>query len=150
MSAIRFRPATAEDAAAIQECVVRAYAEDRGRIPDLPDVSGGIAEDIEAHPVIIAETRAEIVGVVVFDIVQDAVMVFNLAVAPMAQGQGLARKLLHFAEKQALDSQCSRLRLRTHRLMHDTVAMYHHLGWVETERKENGITMEKDIQTVQR
>ncbi|NVO55035.1 GNAT family N-acetyltransferase [Rhodobacteraceae bacterium B1Z28] len=145
MPKIQFRPAIAEDVESIQECIAQAYADARRQIEDLPDVTAGLADDIDAHHVILAETGNETVGVIVFDRVGDAMMVFNLAVVPQSQGQGLARKLLRFVEDKAVALQCARLRLRTHRLMHGTITMYQHLGWRVTVSKGSGLTMEKDV-----
>ncbi|MCG7518505.1 GNAT family N-acetyltransferase [Ruegeria sp. Ofav3-42] len=145
MSRIMFRRALPTDTVAVKTCIAAAYADALRDIPDLPDVTEGVGDDIAAHQAWVAEAGGEIVGFVVFDRVDDVVMIFNLAVSPKAQGSGLARKLLAKAKRAAREAGVSKLRLRTHRLMQGTISMYLHLGWSQTEGKGNGIVMEKQL-----
>ena len=145
MTEISFRSAIARDADAIRTCVEAAYAEIRLSIPDLPDVTDGIEEDIRDSYVLIAQKEEELLGVVVFGFVENALMIFNLAVSPRAKGQGLARRLLDLAEGMAKDKDYKALRLTTHRLMVETRAIYRHLGWRETGREANKVYFEKSV-----
>ncbi|SHE70709.1 N-acetylglutamate synthase, GNAT family [Ruegeria intermedia] len=145
MTEITLRPAVLGDADAIRACIRAAYADPAARIPDLPDVAAGLEDDIVQHVAILAEMQGETSGVVIFGPVGRAMMVFNLAVSPAAQGQGLARKLLAQAEAQASRSGCDRLKLTTHRLMQDTRAMYRHLGWNEVAAQGNKVFFEKPL-----
>lgn len=72
-------------------------------------------------------------------------MIFNLGVSPDAQGCGIARQLLDAAETFAKSGGLHTLRLRTHRLMSGTRAMYRHLGWQEVETGGNAVVMEKQV-----
>lgn len=132
MTEITLRPAVAADEDAIRACIVAAYASAAANIPGLPDVASGVGQDIQEHRVLVAKQGSALVGVVVFGRVDNVIMVFNLAVAPCAQGHGVARRLLSEAENEAKRTGCSVLRLTTHRLMQDTRSMYAHLGWRET------------------
>lgn len=143
MSDFVIRSARVADTACIQHCIRLAYAEALSRIDDLPDVSEGIAEDIKTRGVCVAATETDILGVIVFDRVADVMMIFNLAVAPTAQGRGIAGRLLDVAERAAQEKALTRLRLRTHRQMQQAVRMYLHLGWTVTEQSGNGLTMER-------
>ncbi|CAD0183155.1 hypothetical protein RUESEDTHA_00018 [Ruegeria sp. THAF57] len=145
MSEITLRKATLADVGKVTNCLVAAYAPALRDIPDLPDVTGGVADDIRSHGGVVAEMNAEIVGYIVFGQVDDALMIFNLAVAPDAQGRGIAGRLLDQAESVARDRKISRLRLRTHRLMHLTVSMYQHLGWDVEKQSENRLLLGKPI-----
>lgn len=62
----------------------------------------------------------------------------NIAVAPSAQGTGLGRKMLAFADERAAvdDKNCRTLRLYTNQAMTENVALYSRLGFVETHRGE--------------
>lgn len=144
MSKIEFRTAAVVDADEVTRCLGSAYADAMSRIEDLPDVTAGIADDIKTHRVMLAISGG-IVGVIVFDQVDDAIMVFNLAVAPEAQGQGVARRLMQFAEEEAQARNLSKLKLRTHKMMKDTIAMYRHMGWKVTDQAGSGLTMEKAL-----
>ncbi|MGI9368316.1 MAG: GNAT family N-acetyltransferase [Ruegeria sp.] len=142
---INIRPAQKTDLAAITQCVASAYADARQSIPDLPDVTSGLAQDIDQYQVFVAEKEGAVVGVVVFGSDNDKFMIFNLAVQNQMQGQGVASRLMACAENQAREESCKRMELRTHKLMHGTRAMYAHMGWVETEVTENKVSMQKDL-----
>ncbi|MEX0368067.1 MAG: GNAT family N-acetyltransferase [Ruegeria sp.] len=145
MGTIQFREARQADAGAITTCIAAAYAEARESIPDLPDVTAGIEEEIEVSQVVLAETGRGLAGVIVFARRGDAMKIVNLAVSPDAQGQGIAGRLMAWAEEEARASGCTRMELRTHRLMEGTRAMYTHLGWRETETSGNTVSMMKAL-----
>jgi ribosomal protein S18 acetylase RimI-like enzyme len=65
----------------------------------------------------------------------DALLVDNVAVAPAAQGQGLGRLLMHFAEQEALARGFDRLRLYTNEVMTENLGLYARLGYRETGRR---------------
>lgn len=145
MTEITLRPAVVGDTDSIRACIRAAYADPAARIPDLPDVAASLEDDIAQHNVIAAEVHGEISGVIIFGPVGQAMMVFNLAVSPVVQGQGVARKLLAQAEAQAIRSGCDRLKLTTHRMMKNTCAMYRHLGWNEVAAQGNKVYFEKPL-----
>lgn len=145
MAQLTLRAASAADVDAIRACIAAAYDSARREIPDLPDVTEGIASDIETRSVFVAEGRGQIMGVIVFAAQQDAIMINNLAVSPQAQGQGIARHLLARAESAARAAEVNRLCLRTHRLMEGTRVMYRHLGWSEVDIQGNTVRMEKPV-----
>ncbi len=60
-----------------------------------------------------------------------AMHVFNIAVHPDAQGKGVARHVLAFANEQARTAGASRVTLYTNALMRSNRAMYAHLGFTE-------------------
>jgi GNAT superfamily N-acetyltransferase len=147
MTAIRFVNATQEDAGAITDCLAAAYFSARESIADLPDVTAGIDQDISDNRVVIAVADGRLAGVIIFARQGADMKVFNLAVSPNTRGQGIAGKLLARAEGEAREAGCTRMVLRTHRLMQDTRAIYAHLGWVETEVSGNSVAMEKALGT---
>ncbi|WP_171129204.1 MULTISPECIES: GNAT family N-acetyltransferase [unclassified Ruegeria] len=145
MPEIELRKAVQGDAAPIRACIQSAYAEALRDLPDLPDVSGGVEEEIAAHDVYVAARGQDVLGVVVFERVDDAIMVFNLAVSPWAQGQGLAKRLLKVAKDQAVHKGLTRMILKTHVKMTATRAMYRHMGWAETGADGNTVTLEQAL-----
>ena len=78
-----------------------------------------------------------------------SLLVENLAVHPAAQGTGLGRALMDFAEQQARRLRLPRLTLYTHEVMTENQAIYAHLGYRETARRtENGyhrVFMQKEL-----
>ena len=145
MSEIALRPATLEDAQAITMCLSAAYAAPLRDLPDLPDVTDGVAEDIAAHTAWVASQNGDILGYIVFGRVDDAIMIFNLAVAPHAQGKGLAKRLLDLVEDAARTDGVETLVLRTHRKMTQTISLYLHLGWEQMMVRGNSVSLQKTL-----
>jgi ribosomal protein S18 acetylase RimI-like enzyme len=77
----------------------------------------------------------DVIGLLVLRVTDDgALMVENVAVDPAAQGQGLGRSLLGFAEEQARARGIGELRLYTHERMTSNIELYSRLGWTEYDR----------------
>ena len=68
----------------------------------------------------------------------DALHIFNIAVDPSAQGKGLLRHLLAFAEQQARVAGLPWLTLYTHELMTRNRAIYAHLGFTVLGEEDGG------------
>jgi ribosomal protein S18 acetylase RimI-like enzyme len=65
----------------------------------------------------------------------DHLYVENVVVDPSAQGLGLGRALMDFAEQQAAERGLDRLALVTHEAMTENQAIYARLGYTEVERR---------------
>lgn len=80
----------------------------------------------------------------------DSLLIENLAVMPEAQGTGVGRALMDFAELRAKQLKLTRLTLYTHVVMTENQAIYTHLGYREVERRTTDgyhrVYMEKPIQ----
>jgi GNAT superfamily N-acetyltransferase len=145
MTAIRFTNAVPADAGTIKNCIAAAYSKARETIGDLPDVTAGISQEIAENQVVLAWTEGGLGGVIIYAETNGALKVINLAVSPDTQGKGIAGKLLERAEDAASQAGCAHMELRTHRLMHETRAIYAHLGWRETEVTGNSVAMVKTL-----
>lgn len=66
----------------------------------------------------------------------DAMLLDNVAITPAAQGLGLGRKMLEFAEQTASDRGYRRIRLYTNEAMTENIALYSRIGYSETHRAE--------------
>ena len=79
----------------------------------------------------------------------DHLLIENIAVHPGAQGRGLGRVLMSFAEQEAARRGLARMALYTHEVMTENQAIYAHLGYTEVSRRaEDGyrrIYMEKSL-----
>lgn len=139
------RRAEPADAPALAACIDRAYATHAARIPDLPAVSEGIADDIATHLVWIAEREARIIGGIVLIPASDHAVLANVAVDPAATGLGLGRALIACAEAEAVSLGLATMRLNTHAAIPENVRLYVHLGWHETARSGTKVTMEKQL-----
>jgi len=66
----------------------------------------------------------------------DHLLLDNVAVDPAAQGTGLGRALIAFAEAEARRRGYAEMRLYTHETMTENIALYSRTGWTETGRGE--------------
>jgi GNAT superfamily N-acetyltransferase len=134
MSAIR--PAAPFDLKQVEAVVRAAYS---GYIARIGREPGPMLEDYAS---LIAQGRVHVlddggvVGVLVLVPQPGAMLLDNVAVDPAAQGKGFGRLLLAFAEQEARRQGFEVIRLYTHVLMTENLALYPRLGYVETHRGE--------------
>ena len=142
------RLATAADLPAIRALIDAAYSRyltrmDKPPAPMFRDY--GPAVDAGTTWV----TGAPISAVLTLYPREDHLYVENVAVDPAAQGRGLGRALLTFAEQEAARRGLARLALVTHEAMTENQAIYARLGYVEVDRRaEDGyrrIYLEKQL-----
>ena len=138
------RPATHDDLAAIEEIVRAAYTPYRARIGRDP---GPMRDDYEAlireGRVHVAVRDGSVEGILVLIPQDEAMRLDNVAVAPGAQGSGLGRAMLAFAERAAIAAGYGAIALYTNAAMTENIALYARLGYAETHRIE-----EKGLQRV--
>jgi len=127
------RLATAADLPAAHEVIKAAYARyaDRMDTPPAPVLTDYRAA-VEAGQVWVL--GQPVVGVIVLVGEVDSLLVETVAVSPAAQGIGLGRKLMEFAEEQAMAHGLDRLTLYTNEIMTENLAIYARLGYRETDR----------------
>jgi len=129
------RLARPEEAPALRALVRAAYAIYVPRLgrepaPMLDDYAARIA----AGQAYVLEQDGALVGALILENEPDGLMLYNIAVSPAAQGQGVGRRLIAFTEAEARRRGYAVLRLYTNELMVENVAMYGHLGFTETHR----------------
>jgi ribosomal protein S18 acetylase RimI-like enzyme len=129
------RAAKAADVEAMQSIVNSAYRHYVERIgkppgPMLDDYVTRIA-DQQAW---VLEDAGEIVGILVLDQGPTGLLLDNVAVLPERQAKGFGRALIAFAEAEAHRRGFGELRLYTHALMRENIALYRRIGFVETHR----------------
>lgn len=129
------RTATLKDLPAIREIVERAYSPyiDRMGKPPGPMLDD-YAKRIEANQVRVADIEGQVGGLLVLIDQPDHLLLDNIAVHPEAQGQGLGRQMMDFAEAEAVRRGFGELRLYTHESMTENIMLYGKLGWEETGR----------------
>lgn len=145
MSTVQIRPARPQDADALAAVIRAAYAPWAARLPDLPDVAGGMDRDIDDHMVWVATDGPDgpVVGGVVLVMTRDRARIANLAVDPQAGGRGVATRLLDTAASRTRAMGQWTLYLTTHREMAPTIRFYLRNGWRETGRDGIRVFMEK-------
>jgi ribosomal protein S18 acetylase RimI-like enzyme len=131
------RPAIHGDLSAVQEIVRAAYIHYVARIgrepgPMLDDYVALIGEG-RVH---VAERDGVVQGILVLLPQDDAMLLDNVAVAPQAQGSGLGRLMLEFAERAASEAGYDAIKLYTNEAMTENIALYTRIGYVETHRVE--------------
>jgi ribosomal protein S18 acetylase RimI-like enzyme len=131
----RLRKATADDRPAIEAIVEAAYKHYIARIGRKP---GPMLDDygalIEAGRVHVMESDGTPKGVLVLIPEPDAMLLDNIAVDPSAQGTGLGREMMRFAEDAARKAGYKAIRLYTNVMMTENIALYTRAGYVETHR----------------
>jgi ribosomal protein S18 acetylase RimI-like enzyme len=142
------RRATAADLPAIKAIIDAAYARyltrmDKPPAPMLRDYGPSIGDGTTWV------TGSPVTAVLTLYPRDGHLLVENIAVHPGAQGRGLGRALMSFAEQEAARRGFSRMALVTHEVMTENQAIYARLGYTEVERRaEDGyrrIYMEKPL-----
>ena len=144
----RVRQAAAADLPVVREVVTVAYEKylirmDRPPAPMLRDY----APAVEAGTLWV--TGEPVTGLISLIPQDDSLLIENVAVRPEAQGTGVGRALMEFAELRARQLKLARLTLYTHVVMRENQAIYAHLGYREVQRRtEDGyhrVFMEKPL-----
>src|SRR5215475_16078934 len=131
------RAAVPSDAPRVTECVRAAYTPWVSRIgrepwPMLQDYAAVIATE---H-VFVAETGAQLAGVLVLSETADGFLIDNVAVFPVQKGQGVGRALLVYAEQEAKRRGYGSIYLFTNEKMLENIALYTKIGYVEYEHRQ--------------
>ncbi|MGI9336674.1 MAG: GNAT family N-acetyltransferase [Gammaproteobacteria bacterium] len=130
------REAVAADAARMRECVHAAYEHYIERIGKPPGPMLDDYEQVAAGPdSYVVELDARIAGMLVLIESTGRLLLDNVAVHPFAQGRGIGRALVGFAEAEARSRGFGAIDLYTNELMTENIARYTKLGYEEVERK---------------
>jgi ribosomal protein S18 acetylase RimI-like enzyme len=131
----RIRAATAADVPAIRQIVEEAY---RHYIPRIGKPPGPMLDNYEARVsegvVWVIEEGCSLSGVIVLLPGPDYLLLDNVAVAAARQRSGLGRRLLAFAEAEAVCRGYREIRLYTHQTMTENQRLYAAIGYEETGR----------------
>jgi ribosomal protein S18 acetylase RimI-like enzyme len=82
----------------------------------------------------VLEEGAQMAAIIVLLPAPDYLLLDNIAVSPARQGLGLGRRLLAFAEEEALRRGHREIRLYTHQTMVENQRLYASIGYEETGR----------------
>ena len=133
---VRIRLAEAAETGLVEDLVQRAYEPYVERIGMRPaPMDDDYAEKIGRKQLFVAEDGSGVAGLVVLAAHADHLLVENIAVDPIRQGEGIGRALLAHAEALASGAGLASLRLYTNAAMRENIALYSSLGWEETERR---------------
>lgn len=134
------RIADSIDERRIVECIENSYSKYVERIGKKPaPMLDDYKSKIENKYIHVIDQGGRILWIIVLIPMDDHLYLGNLAVQPSDQGKGLGRMLMNYAEKQAVSSGFTEIRLYTNELMHENIIIYKKYGYLEIERKtENG------------
>jgi len=130
------RRALQEDAEAVAEITDLAYSKYvplLGRKPQ--PMTADHRKMILENDVWLLLCEDDPVGVLVLVNEPGCVLIYSVAIRPEFQQQGLGRRLLDWAEQEAQKGGRRCIRLYTNALMTANIALYRHLGYLETERE---------------
>jgi ribosomal protein S18 acetylase RimI-like enzyme len=131
----RIRAATTADVPAIADIIDQAY---RPYIARMGKPPGPMFDDyvtrVSEGSVWVLEEGAVIDGVIVLLPAPNYLLLDNIAISPSRQGLGLGRRLLAFAETEALRRGYREIRLYTHQTMVENQRLYASIGYEETGR----------------
>jgi GNAT superfamily N-acetyltransferase len=131
------RLATPADLPGIEIVVRDAYSPYVGRIGQMPapmlDDYKALIDNERVH---VIEQDGAIEAILVLIPEANTLLLDNVAVLPRAQGRGLGRRLLAYAEHVAREQRCQSIRLYTNEKMTENISFYSRIGYVETHRAE--------------
>ena len=133
------RRAAPSDASNVAELVDDAYRPYVARIGTIPGpMNDDYEQVIRNHYVMVAERDGAIEGVIVLRVADEGFLIDNVAVHPSRHGTGLGRRLLEFAEAEALRAGYDSVYLYTHERMTENISLYAKIGYVEYKRRSLG------------
>lgn len=131
-----FRLATPADLDAVVAITDAAYAHYVPRLGRKPQpMTTDYAPMIAAEQVWLLDIDAQPAGLIILVDKDDHLLIYSVALRPEAQGRGLGRLLLNFAEQQTRAAGYNLVRLYTNSLMTENIARYTHIGYIETKRE---------------
>ena len=129
------RRATEDDIARIAAIARAAYVKYVSRIGrEPPPMIADFAAEIAAGHVVVIEIGRAVEGYLISWPKMEAYFIDNIAVDPARQGLGLGRQLMEYAMREAKRHNLSAIQLYTNATMTENLAMYAHMGFVETQR----------------
>ena len=132
---IRFRRAGELDRGAIEALQQAAYSRETLLGLEPPPLKADYADIIRRMEVWLAEERDQLRGVLILDARPDDLLIWSIAAAPGAQGQGLGQIMLDAAEVRAEQLGLRIIRLNTGAVLQTLIGWYSRHGF-ELENTE--------------
>ncbi|MES0810856.1 GNAT family N-acetyltransferase [Roseibium sp. SCPC15] len=131
------RTANKSDEPAVRRCAERAYERYIAAIGRKPaPMVADFETQIEAGLIHAAfDANGLLLGFIVFLPKDNHMFLENVAVDPSAAGAGVGKALIRYCEETARREGLGSVRLYTNEKMIENLAIYPHLGFVETERR---------------
>jgi len=133
---VHVKIATKDDVDRIRDIVTAAYSKYVPRIGRRPaPMDADYDALVKCGKIFVLKRETSVLGLIVLGRENDALTVGNLCVAPEAQGKGFGRVLMAHAETTARSMRLPAITLFTNEKMHENIALYSKLGFVETGRR---------------
>ena len=130
------RAATLADVPDVTRCVCAAYLRYIERIGKQPaPMLQDYANVIRTSQVHVAEREQHILGVLELLVADEGFLLDSIAVDPSAQGTGIGRRLLEFAEQEAKRHGYDSIYLMTNEKMTENQALYSRIGYILFDRR---------------
>lgn len=133
-----FRPASVQDSRQLEEIAREAYGKYLGLVDEPPAPLlldyREVAASGRTH---VAVSDDGVIGMVTVEPDDPYVILRNLAVHPVCQGQGIGKKLVVFVEEMARSAGLKGVRLWTRAEMVENISFYRRLGYVITHAERN-------------
>jgi ribosomal protein S18 acetylase RimI-like enzyme len=132
---VSVRVARAGEASEIRRIARAAYSKYIPRIGREPaPMAADYEADIAARRAVVIEADEKLRGYMVAWPEGDAYFIENIGIEPQHQASGLGRRLIDHAVAEARRAGLSALSLYTNEAMTENLAMYAHIGFLETHR----------------
>jgi GNAT superfamily N-acetyltransferase len=130
------RRATQADGDAIAALTEAAYAKYIPLIGRQPQpMTADYRQMAAEHPIWLLYLGDELAGLLVLEFEAESALIYSVAVRPDLQGRGLGRRLLEWAEEQALRAGYRKIRLYTNEHFVRNIELYRRVGYQETGRE---------------
>lgn len=134
---IALRLASPTDLAEIIAITDAAYSKYIPRIGRKPKpMTADYSPLIEAGQLWLASVAHGVCGVIVLQPQSDSLLIYSIAVAPAFQGMGVGRRLLTWAESEAMRQGFATVTLYTNEKMVENIALYQRIGYREYKRAD--------------
>ena len=132
------RLATSDDEDSIRSCAEEAFepyvaAIGKKPAPMVADFARHIS-DRQVH--ISTGSDGTFQGFIIFYLIDGTMFLENIAVLNSLRGKGVGKRLIAFCEAEARRQGCTSIELYTNEKMTENLAIYPHLGFSETGRRE--------------
>jgi len=132
---MNIRIAEEYDRQVILECVDDAYRKYIDRIGKQPaPMLANYAELISKGLVYVATDKEQIKGLIVLILKENYLLIENVAVYNLFQGQGIGRRLIEFAFMLGKEESLQEVHLYTNELMNENLLYYPKFGFIELKR----------------
>jgi ribosomal protein S18 acetylase RimI-like enzyme len=133
---VSLRKATSEDVEAISALTDAAYSKYIPLIGRKPQpMSADYARMVVENAIWLLFAGEQLAGVLVLVFEAEELLIYSVAISPEFQHQGLGRRLMAWAEEQAVLAGYKTLRLYTNERFEDNIRLYKRLGYQETSRE---------------